>query len=208
MSASAGWRWVAVGIAALAGGAGPVRAGAAEAQGDATPLADDATFIALAVALSCAGAPDAVAAPPPAEPSQAPAAGPELELQATVRAKSLRFEEVPKVNVVFRGNAPRRTMWKTERVNLPAHPEAGVTYRDVQVRLTITSDIDELSSLLSEAKRASRGVRIEQADAAAQPEAKPGAAKPEAKDPDGLTAIPPAPAPVPIPAAPRGPSPR
>jgi hypothetical protein len=159
------WAWVALGLAFLLGGAGPVRVGAAEAEADAAPLADDATFIALAVALSCADAPDAVAAPPPTEPSQVPAAGPELELQATVRAKSLRFEEVPKVDVVFRGSGLRRTAWKAERVNLPAHPVAGVTYEDVQVRLTITSDLDELSSLLREAKRASRGVRIEQAAA-------------------------------------------
>jgi hypothetical protein len=171
MSAAAGWRWTALGLAALLGGVGPVRARAAEAQGDAAPLADDATFIALAVALSCADAPEAVHATPPPEPSQVPAGGPELELQATVRAKALRFDQVPKVNVVFKGDGPRRTVWKTERVNLPAHPEPGVTYKDVQVRLTITSDLAELSSLLREAKRASRGVRIEQADAAAAPAA-------------------------------------
>ncbi|HEY6003097.1 MAG TPA: hypothetical protein VIV57_09485 [Anaeromyxobacter sp.] len=184
MSVAVGWRWVAWGLAALIGGAGPARVWAAEAQGDATPLADDATFIALAVALSCADAPDAVAAPPPAGPSEVAPKGPELELQATVRAKALRFDEVPKVSVVFRGNGPRHTVWRTERVNLPVHPEPGVTYKDVQVRLTITSDIEELSSLLREAKRASRGVRIEQAEAAAQPAAaKPAAPKPAAAKP-------------------------
>ena len=172
MGMSVGARWLAAAIAVLLGGAIPAKAPAAEVQGDASPLADNATLIALAVALSCADAPEAVAAPP-AEPSGVSAAGPELELVATVHAKALRFDEVPKVNVVFRGDGKRRTVWKTERVNLPAHPEAGVTYRDVQVRLTVTSDIDELASLLNEAKRASRGIRIEPAEAAPPEAPKP-----------------------------------
>jgi hypothetical protein len=93
-----------------------------------------------------------------------------------VRARSLRFDEVPTASVLFRDGAPRRTSWKAERVNLPARPVAGVTYEDVQVRLTIASDVEELSSLLREAKLASRGVRIERGDGAAQP----AAAKPAA----------------------------
>ncbi|HEY6099621.1 MAG TPA: hypothetical protein VIW03_09335 [Anaeromyxobacter sp.] len=169
---SARSRWVAAALAALLGGAIPAKAPAAEGPGDASPLADNATLIALAVALSCADAPEAVAAPP-AEGAGVPAEGPALELAATVHAAALRFDEVPKVDVVFHGNGKRRTVWKAERVNLPAHPEAGVTYRDVQVRLTITSDIDELASLLNEAKRASRGVRIEPPEAV-----EPAAAKP------------------------------
>ena len=135
------------------------------AQGTPTPLADDPTLIALAVSLSCANAPDAEEAAPP--PSTPPAkAGPELVLVATVRAKALKFDEVPKVDVAFRGSGPRRTVWKTERVNLPIHPEAGVTYHDVAVRLTITSTIEELGELLSRAKRASRGIHVESDDAA------------------------------------------
>lgn len=173
-------KWAAVGLIALLGAAAPAWTLANEAQGAPGPLADDATLIALAVALACADAPEAVAAPP-AAPSGVKAAGPELELVATVRAKSLEFDEVPKVNVVFKGNGKRRTVWKTERVNLPAHPEPGVTYKDVEVRLTVTSDVDELSSLLNEAKRAARGVRIERPDpppAVAPAAAKPAAAKP------------------------------
>jgi hypothetical protein len=159
-----------VALSGLLLGGVPAKASAVEAQGDAAPLADDATLIALAVALSCADAPDAVTAPP-AEPATVTPAGPELELVASVKAKAIKFDEVPKVNVVFRGGG-RRTVWKTERVNLPVRPQAGVTYKDVEVRLTITSDIDELSSLLRDAKRASRGVRIEQA-----PPVQPAAAK-------------------------------
>jgi hypothetical protein len=131
------------------------------AEAPAAPaLADDPTLIALAVALACADAPDAHAAPPPASAGPA-GSGPQLELVATVQAKTLRFDEVPKVNVVFRGTGERKTVWRTERVNLPVHPQPGVTYHDVQVRLTISSDPEELGSLLHQAKTASRGVRIE-----------------------------------------------
>jgi hypothetical protein len=188
MRVVAGSRWLAVGLAVLVGGAIPAKARSVEAQGDASPLADDATMIALAVALSCADAPDTKAAPP-AEPSTPKPSGPELELVADVSAKALRFDVVPKVNVVFKGNGARRTVWKSERVNLPARPEAGVTYKDVRVKLTITSDIDELSSLLREAKRASRGVRIEPVAAVAP--AAPGVAAPAATVP--AAAAPPSP---------------
>jgi hypothetical protein len=134
------------------------------AQGTPTPLADDPTLIALAVSLSCGNAPDVELTPPP--PSTPPAnVGPELELVATVRAKALKFDVVPKVDVAFKGSGRRRTVWKTERVNLPVHPEPGVTYHDVAVRLTITSTIEELAELLANAKRASRGIHLETDDA-------------------------------------------
>jgi hypothetical protein len=193
-----------LGLVVLFGGAIPAKARAVEAQGDASPLADDATMIALAVALSCADAPDNKAGPP-AEPSTPKPTGPELELVADVSAKSLRFDEVPKVNVVFKGNGSQRTVWKSERVNLPARPEKGVTYKDVRVKLTITSDIEELASLLREAKRASRGVRIE-------PVAAAGPATPAAPTAPAAHAAPAAPAPhvappaAPAAAAPAGPT--
>jgi hypothetical protein len=166
-----GSRWSAFAVALLLVGVIPAKPRAVEVQGDAAPLADDATLIALAVALSCADAPETIAAPP-AEPARVTPTGPELELVATVKARALKFDQVPEVNVVFVGNGARRTVWKTERVNLPARPEAGTVYKDVEVRLTITSDVDELSSLIREAKRASHGVRIETADAVQPPAAK------------------------------------
>lgn len=199
-------RWAAVGVVAILAAAVPGLAAAGEVGGS-TPLADDPTLIALAVALSCAEAPLALEAPPSAEPGVT-AEGPELELVATVRAKALRFDEVPKVDVLFRGNGKRKTVWKTERVNLPLRPQPGVTYRDVQVRLTVTSDLEELTSMLREAKRASGGVRIEQevvpAAASAAPTAAPAAA------PVAPAALPPVeiapPAPPAPPQAPEAPS--
>jgi hypothetical protein len=169
-----------------------------------SPLADDPTLIALAVALSCSDAPEVVEAAPQG-PSAPAATGPEIELVATVRAKTLRFEEVPKVDVVFRGTGKRKTVWRTERVNLPMHPQPGVVYHDVQVRLTISSDLDELTSMLREARRASRGIRIEDALAAA-PVAAPKVADPPRKAAPKAAATPrtestPTATPIPTPAA-------
>lgn len=205
MSSMKRW-WSGFVVLVMAGVAPAVRA-----ETSASPLADDPTLIALAVALACSDAPEAVEAPPQG-PSGPAASGPEVELVATVRAKNLRFDEVPKVDVVFHGTGRQRTVWKTERVNLPVHPQPGVTYHDVQVRLTISSDLEELSSMLREAKRASRGIRIEDAAAAA-----PAAAAPKVADPPkaapaapavkAAAAAPPAPAAPAANAAPSAPAP-
>jgi hypothetical protein len=176
-------------LSKLATGALLLAAALPHAYADASaPLADDPTLIALAVSLSCANAPeqDKGVAPAPAGPT---AAGPELELVATVRAKELRFETVPHVQVAFKGNGPRHTTWKTERVNLPMHPEPGVAYHDVALRLTISSTLDELPELLAQAKRASGGIKIEP-DVSAPPASSPAPAP-------GSASAPAAPAPAP-----------
>lgn len=171
---------------------------AAHADGaGAMPLADDQTLIALAVALSCSDAPEVIEAVPQGSSGPA-AAGPEIELVATVRAKALRFDEVPKVDVVFRGTGKRRTVWKTERVNLPMHPEPGVTYRDVQLRLTISGDVDELTSMLRQARLAARGIRVEEDAGPAPVQAPklvdPPGPKPVAETPTSVAGPGPAPA--------------
>jgi hypothetical protein len=165
--------------------------GRARAEGPLGPLADDPTLIALAVSLACADAPESEAVAPPAASPPADT-GPELELVAVVRAKSLRFEQVPRVDVKFRGPT-HRTVWKTERVNLPIHPEPGVVYHDVAVRLTISSSIDELGELISQAKRASRGITLEPDDAsppAAKAVPAPAAAASPAVTPAASSAAP------------------
>jgi hypothetical protein len=50
-------------------------------------------------------------------------------------------------------------------VNLPARPEPGVVYRDVEVRLTLATDVDGLAAMLREAKQAARGLRLEEGEA-------------------------------------------
>ena len=58
---------------------------------------------------------------------------PDIELTADVKARELRFEEVPETEV----HPPAQT----ERENLPEEVESGVTYRNPRVRLRIASAV-------------------------------------------------------------------
>jgi hypothetical protein len=162
---------VAGAVMLLAGAPSPARG---DAQG-ASAL-DDQTLIALAFALALT--------PPPTAPAASAAAvagakaEPEIELVTTVRTRSIVFSDVPRVNMQFAGDGPRRTRWQVERVNLPAHVEPGVAYRDVVVRLRLTTTLSELAVLARDAKSASRGLRVARGqapDAAARPSAPPPA---------------------------------
>jgi hypothetical protein len=57
-----------------------------------------------------------------------------VEIGASVKAKKLRFEQVPEVEVEFRGHPGREEVKGSDRENLPDEVEEGVTYNDVQVR--------------------------------------------------------------------------
>jgi hypothetical protein len=59
---------------------------------------------------------------------------PDVEMEAVVKAKSLRFERVPDIEVSFHGGPDREEVSGSERENLPDEVEPGVTYRDVRVR--------------------------------------------------------------------------
>jgi hypothetical protein len=67
---------------------------------------------------------------------------PDVELGAVVKAKRLRFERVPDVDVGFTGEAPREQVSGSERENLPDEVEPGVTYKDVRVRWRAAAKID------------------------------------------------------------------
>ena len=64
---------------------------------------------------------------------------PDIEFTADVKAKELRFEEVPETEVRFSGHPERESASGTDRENLPDEVEQGVTYRDPKVRLRIAS---------------------------------------------------------------------
>jgi hypothetical protein len=85
---------------------------------------------------------------------------PDIELTADVKARELRFEEVPETEVRFPGHPERESVSGTERDNLPEEVEPGVTYRNSRVRLRIASalaDVDpELRGRLDEERRESR----------------------------------------------------
>jgi hypothetical protein len=62
--------------------------------------------------------------------------GPDIELTADVKARELRFDEVPQTEV----HPPAQT----ERKNLPeeVRPEhAGVTFRNISVRMRIANEL-------------------------------------------------------------------
>lgn len=63
----------------------------------------------------------------------------DLAITGSVTARELRFDVVPNPTVEFTGRPQRDTVWEAERENLPRPVQPGVTYRDIGVRLRITS---------------------------------------------------------------------
>jgi hypothetical protein len=65
----------------------------------------------------------------------------DVEVFTSVRADDLRFETVPETKVSFEGEPAERSSSKTKRENLPDEVEAGVTYRNIEVRWQARSRI-------------------------------------------------------------------
>ena len=66
---------------------------------------------------------------------------PDIALDADVRMRELHFEEVPELEVFFRGNTARNSVWESRRENLPDEVQEGVFYRNARVRLRIAAEI-------------------------------------------------------------------
>lgn len=98
-------------------------------------------------------APPAVAASPaPAQTAATNATGePDLSITANVTARELLFEVVPNPKVEFPGQPRRDTVWEAERTNLPPQVQPGVTYRDLGIRLKITSVFADIERIVAEA---------------------------------------------------------
>jgi hypothetical protein len=84
---------------------------------------------------------------------------PAVELALEVSASEVVFAARPAVRVLA-GEGARGATWRVERVNLPAQPQEGVAYRDVAVRVFLVATPDALETLLADARRAARSVRI------------------------------------------------
>ena len=65
---------------------------------------------------------------------------PEIEIGADVKAKRLRFDNVPETDVQLHGD--ERSFSRTDRENLPDEVEPGVEYRDVRVRWLAAAYLD------------------------------------------------------------------
>lgn len=68
---------------------------------------------------------------------------PDIELTADVRAREMRFDEVPETEVRFTGQPDRASVSGTERENLPEKVRRGVTYRNFSLRLHIATELIE-----------------------------------------------------------------
>jgi len=68
--------------------------------------------------------------PPPAQSS-------DLSIQADVHIDSLRYDVVPKIATLKVGGINQIGGYTITRYNLPAHPVAGVTYRNVRIVMTL-----------------------------------------------------------------------
>ena len=68
---------------------------------------------------------------------------PDVEISARVRAKEVRFESKPEVEVGAYANAPASAELISERENLPDEVEPGVTYRDVAVRWRLAARLED-----------------------------------------------------------------
>ena len=94
------------------------------------------------------------AAPPSATPAartDGAAADADLSITARVTARELRFEKVPNPTVEFTGRPQRETVWEAERENLPAQVRPGETYRDIGIKLRITSVFADIERIVAEA---------------------------------------------------------
>jgi hypothetical protein len=68
---------------------------------------------------------------------------PDIEVRTKVRAEELRFGKVPKTKSSWEWDPSHdhESHWNVERENVPAEPEEGVTYRDVEVRWNVDQRI-------------------------------------------------------------------
>lgn len=81
-------------------------------------------------------------------PCQAQPTQPDIEIDARVKMKSIRFDSKPQVDVTFPGHPERDTSWTTERKNIPPSITPGTTYRNVEVHTHIQSTFKELGDAL------------------------------------------------------------
>ncbi|HEV7842405.1 MAG TPA: hypothetical protein VGO69_01850 [Pyrinomonadaceae bacterium] len=75
----------------------------------------------------------------------------DLSITANVTARELRFEVVPNPAVEFSGKPERETVWDAERENLPRPVQPNVTYRNIGIRLKITSIFPDIDRIVAEA---------------------------------------------------------
>lgn len=66
---------------------------------------------------------------------------PDLDFFTSIKAKELKFGQVPEKKVRYYGEPAHETEVEVERDNIPEAPEEGVTYRDMQVRWSVAQRV-------------------------------------------------------------------
>jgi hypothetical protein len=75
----------------------------------------------------------------------------DIAITADIKAESLVFEAVPNPRVEFPGSHALSTVWEAFRDNLPTPVQPGVTYRNIGIRLKITSVFTDIDRIVAEA---------------------------------------------------------
>jgi hypothetical protein len=75
----------------------------------------------------------------------------DIAIIANITAEELRFEATANSSVEFIDKAKNQTIWQVERFNLPDKLEPGVTYRNIGIRLKITSRLANIERIVAEA---------------------------------------------------------
>lgn len=76
---------------------------------------------------------------------------PEISITATVTARELTFEAVGDGEVRLSGSVLHDTLHHVERVNLPKPVAAGITYRNIGVKLAIAITLADADQIVSAA---------------------------------------------------------
>jgi hypothetical protein len=95
--------------------------------------------------------PEATTATDTPAASQSSPVEPDISITANVTARELRFDVVPNPTVEFKGRPRRETVWDADRQNLPRPVRPGETYRDIGIRLRITSVFADIERIVAEA---------------------------------------------------------
>ena len=75
----------------------------------------------------------------------------DVALIANITIREMRFDAVPNPTVEFLGKPKTSNIWHADRYNLPDQIQPGVTYRNVGIRLKITSRLADIDRIVSEA---------------------------------------------------------
>jgi hypothetical protein len=115
-----------------------------------------ATLFAISVVVGL-GAVSTTASPVETQGSPPPASEADITLDADVHVRSIRYTVVPKGAKVTVTGVNQTGGYTVTRTNLPTHPQAGTTYRNVRIQLHAASRfVDPAQARRSPAPAATR----------------------------------------------------